>query len=271
MAKFKKFRKVYRVFFPLAITEKMKFENKLKTNPKIVEVENIKDYYRVKTTRDLILNIRSSEHSDYEVFEQIFNFEEFEIIRKLLALNFENKEDIIIIDSGANVGYTTLYFKSYFIDSQIFSVEPSNKNADYFKSNVFDLNIIKNVRFYEKALSQKSGMKYSISRDFRDRKDWAITTESCEEGDIDGITINEIIDENNIDTVTFLKIDIEGAERYIFENENDVSFLKKTKIIALEIHDEFNIRTSICNCLKKNNFYLFGSGELTIGLNKDYL
>jgi hypothetical protein len=41
-------------------------------------------------------------------------------------------------------------------------------------------------------------------------------------------------------------------------------------MVALEIHDEFNIRNSIENILVENNFLLFNSGELTIGINKNF-
>ena len=68
-----------------------------------------------------------------------------------------------------------------------------------------------------------------------------------------------------------MKIDIEGAERFIFDNNNDLSFLKKTKIIAIEIHDEYNIREEIISILKENQFLLLESGELTIGINKSLL
>ena len=42
-------------------------------------------------------------------------------------------------------------------------------------------------------------------------------------------------------------------------------------MIAIEIHDEFDIRDSIYKLLTDNNFFLSESGELTIGINKTML
>ena len=79
------------------------------------------------------------------------------------------------------------------------------------------------------------------------------------------------MDKNNLKSITLLKIDIEGAERFIFDDNVDLSFLSITKVIAIEIHDEFQIREKIYSILKKNNFHLFESGELTIGINTKLL
>ncbi len=115
-------------------------------------------------------------------------------------------------------------------------------------------------------------MSFELENIFRDRKDWAFTTKEINNGTILGITINEIVKNNKLKNITFLKIDIEGAERFIFDKENNLSFLKITKIIAIEIHDEFNIRETIYSILKENNFILFEtSGELTIAINKYFL
>jgi hypothetical protein len=47
-----------------------------------------------------------------------------------------------------------------------------------------------------------------------------------------------------------------------------LDWLKKVKVLAIEIHDEFDCRIDIENSLLKYGFILCQSGELTIGLNK---
>ncbi|MBQ0769105.1 MAG: FkbM family methyltransferase [Bizionia sp.] len=271
MKKFKKLRKIYRIVFPFKYTQESLFENRIKNNPKVEVFKFIEDNVVVKTTHNIPLMIRSYMHSDIDVFEQIFNEEEYNIILKLILINFENENEIVIIDAGANVGYTSVYFKHFIKRAKIFSIEPSKENARFYRKNVFALNNYKDVKLYECALSSKSGINYSLTRDFRDGKDWAISTIESNKGEVKGITIDEIIADNNLTKITFLKIDIEGAERFIFTAENNLSFLSKTKILAIEIHDEFEIRESIYTLLKTNNYLLLESGELTIGLNKDYL
>ena len=68
-----------------------------------------------------------------------------------------------------------------------------------------------------------------------------------------------------------LKIDIEGAERFIFDESVNLDYLDKIKIIVIEIHDEFDIREDIYKVLKNNNYLLIESGELTTAINKKFL
>ena len=64
-----------------------------------------------------------------------------------------------------------------------------------------------------------------------------------------------------------LKIDIEGAERFIFDDRASQDFLDKTRVLVIEIHDEFNIRSSIYKELRKRGFSIVEQGELTLGVN----
>jgi FkbM family methyltransferase len=124
------------------------------------------------------------------------------------------------------------------------------------------------VVIYPNALSHLPNLYFDIENDFRDGLDWSSTTKLNKDGKIKGITIAEIIEQNELEYIDFLKIDIEGAERFIFMPENNLYYLTKTKIISIEIHDEFEVRKSINNLLMDNGFLLFQVGEITVGLNK---
>lgn len=261
-----KLKQVYRVFFPKTISSSQRYEFELKKNKIIKSYSKEENTYSVTLLDGLKLFIRDYEYSDYMVFNQIFNFKEYNIVEKMLSLNKNSNKEIVIIDAGANVGYTSAFFLNELKNCKIFGIEPSFENCEIYHSNVKNFN---NITIYQNALSEKPNMFYSLDRNFRDGKDWSIATKESDKGEIKGISIAEIISENKLDYISFLKIDIEGAERFIFKNENDLSFLKITKIIAIEIHDEYNCRETICEILLKNNFYLFESGELTIGINKN--
>jgi FkbM family methyltransferase len=269
--RFKKLRKVYRVYFPIKFTAKEIFENCLKNNKEIDFFEKEKESYKVFLKNGISLYLRNEYFSDYLVFEQIFNFKEYEIVVGMIGLNNILAQKNIIIDAGANVGYTSVFFNHYLSNAFIFAIEPSFNNAQLCLKNFTLNNLNKNVHFYQRALSHESGMTFNLERDFRDGKDWAITTTKVEEGEIKGITLIEIIEEHKLEFITLLKIDIEGAERFIFNHNVDLSFLKITKIIAIEIHDEFNVRELVYSILKDYNFYLFECGELTIGFNGNYI
>lgn len=212
--------------------------------------------------------MRDENFSDFLVFDQIFNFLEFEVVLSLIKLNKASNKNSIIIDAGANVGYTTIYFAHYLPFSKIYAIEPSNDNLNILKKNIFYVDKSVEIKLYQNALSEKKGMLYEISKDFRDGLDWSINTVLNEKGNVKGITISEIIEEHNLQYISLLKIDIEGAERFIFNVENDLSFLKMTEIVAIEIHDEYAVREIIYDILRENNYYLIESGELTIAINK---
>ncbi len=271
--KFKKLRKIYRILIPLQLKENELFRNQLKSNPLIKQIGNeIKNCYSVLLENNLIVFIRNQNHSDYNVFKQIFNFEEYKIVASILQQNVKiNTNKMVFIDAGANVGYVSVYFSRLFNNIEIYCIEPSLSNVELIKMNIESLDNVQNIKIYQNALSGKENLLFDLENNFRDGKDWSIATKENKNGVVNGITINEILIKNKIEEITVLKIDIEGAERFIFDHSNDLSFLKKTKIIAIEIHDEFLIRDTINHILKENNFLLLESGELTIGINIKFI
>lgn len=270
--KFKKARKIYRILFPMQITEERIFENNLSNNNKIKNFIKENDSYQVSLENNQKLIIRDHNHSDYDVFKQIFNFEEYKLILTLLNNNPSlNNDENVFIDAGANVGYTTVYFSQFFKFDRIFSIEPSIENVQILNQNIEQLENFNKITVFQNALSHIENAAFKLDTSFRDQKDWSISTIEDPIGNVQGITLNEIIKIYNLKHITLLKIDIEGAERFIFKNENDLSFLDIVKVLALEIHDEYKIRAEICDLLLENNFTIFESGELTVAVNKKYI
>ena len=267
----KKIKKVYRIFFPKKFTSKEIFENQLNQNKEIISFIKEKHHYIANLKNTLTLKMRNENHSDYFVFEQVFNSRQYEIILSLIKLNSNSNDEKVIIDAGANVAYTSLYFLNNVNNLYVYAIEPSNENASICRENITLNNIENKIQFYQKALSHQKGLKYQLNTEFRDAMDWAVTTEQNVNGEVSGITLNEIIENNELTNITFLKIDIEGAERFIFDSKSDLSFLKITSIVAIEIHDEFNIREKIYKILKEFKFFLFESGELAVGININLL
>lgn len=265
---FNKLRKIYRIFFPAVYSGKERLENILRSSIDIQKFKNIDDLYEVHLIDNIQLNLRDITHSDIWVFHQIFIKGEYNLILKMLLLN-TIKGESIIIDAGANVGFTTVFLQRVLKASKFYLVEPDTANFEMIKKNT--KHIPKDqVKLYKQALSAKGGEPFSLTRNFRDGKDWSLTTEPDPSGNVIGISLNDIVFENNLDYISLLKIDIEGAERFIFKEKNDLSFLEITQILAIEIHDEFQTRNKIHQILKDHNFFLFENGELTIGINKNF-
>ena len=263
----KKLKQIIKLILAKKLSKKAFFENNLAANDLIKEFCQKDEFeYELYLINETKINIRNYNYSDYAVFKQIFIDNEYESILKIFQLNDAFKGKINIIDAGANVGFTSVYFLENFKNLNIFAVEPSENNAALYLKNTNKYT--SQVRLYQNALTEDSNKYFDIDREFRDGRDWSIATKETQNGSIAGITVNEIIYQNSLEYVSLLKIDIEGAERFIFRKESDLSFLKITQIIAIEIHDEYEIRNNINELLIENNYFLFESGELTIGINK---
>jgi hypothetical protein len=130
-----------------------------------------------------------------------------------------------------------------------------------------------NLAFFEEAGLYNKSCFLSIQKDFRDGMEWSIQViESKTPTRLRAMQITEIMTKYSIEEWDILKLDIEGAEKYLFEREDYASeFLKKTKIIALEIHTEYISESVITNMLEKSGFVISRCGELIIGIKKDLM
>lgn len=225
----------------------------------------ISNYPDFKTS----IKIRKRPSSDLNVFAQIYQYNEYKPVVEIFKRYFPNCKKLNIIDAGCNIGLTSVYLSKFFPNSNFIIVEPDSSN---FKSVCYNLesNGIQNaIKIKGGIWSKNANLK--IVNDFRDKNDWSIRVEETnEEGDLKAFSIKDLMKQYNFEITDILKIDIEGSEKEVFTGLNtNVSFLSKTKCIALEIHDEFDCRDEIYKILTEYNFHFFESGELTIGINKN--
>jgi FkbM family methyltransferase len=207
--------------------------------------------------------MRGLGHSDMIVYNQIFIDEEYKIIKEIL-LNVK-KDKYQIIDAGANVGYTSLYY-ALDLNADIVAVEPSSNNVIVLNKNIELNQLGYKIEVRKCALSGNSHNKYKIDNHFRDGLDWSTTTILDTNGEVESISIGDLYIEKKWDFIDLLKIDIEGAEAEIFRS--DLNFLTKTRVIAIEIHEEFISNIEIKTILNNQGFIVFSVGELTVGVNK---
>ncbi|HYM93836.1 MAG TPA: FkbM family methyltransferase [Chitinophagaceae bacterium] len=217
--------------------------------------------------RNLRLLFRKFPFSDLSVLHQVFVMKCYEpVISKMLSY-YENTANLKIIDAGANVGYSSIYFKTYFPLADVIAIEPEEKNLEQLEKNIernrFNLKeLIKGALWPQPAFLE-------VTRDFRDNREAAFTVRETKiDIGIPGFSFDQIIKKSNWDEVDFIKIDIEGAERFLFDSaEKADTILKKIKFLAIEIHDEFHSREMIYQHLTRNNFEFFEFGDLTFGIN----
>lgn len=134
-----------------------------------------------------------------------------------------------LIDIGANVGDTAIYFanKGY----NVFAFEPLPHICEIAKKNI-DLNptLKEKICFINKAVSCKKGT-VTINFNESDTGGAGQFTNATQQIDVDTVTIEDIIKEYNINPHT-LKIDCEGCEANIIKY-SDLSMFSQ---IIMEYH-----------------------------------
>lgn len=173
-----------------------------------------------------------------------------------------------IFDIGSNIGLAAIRLSHAFPQARIYAVEPASDNFRVLKMNVAANPIpavLLNTGVWHKAA------RLYFDRSFRDGQDWSIaltevpTAEPAEY--VDAVSINDIVAQHGVTTVDLLKMDIEGGERYIFnEAREGLEFLAITKVIAIEIHEEYQITDRITAILLAAGFSIAHSGEYLVGV-----
>jgi len=208
----------------------------------------------------------SETSSDSDVFQQIILEKEYEFVVNLLSQH--SIEVNTIIDAGANTGFTSMYLSAYFPNSRIIALEPNKDTFQRLRQNI-ELNNLSKIELVPLGLWNKDTY-LKANYDFRDQQAWSFRLEeTSDENDklFEVISMTTLMKKYQLQGVDLLKIDVEGAEKEIFDANADLSWLKAVKVIAVEIHDEFECRENIEGLLR-NQFELSFSGELTIGVNK---
>lgn len=217
--------------------------------------------------------LRKPFSSDYKVFEQIFVVKEYLLLAELIERHCQNNE-VFFIDGGANVGFATIFVQHYLKGKKKIKailIEPFKDNIETARLN-FQLRNIDNVYFEMAGLYNKS-CYLRIDHGFRDGMEWSIQTTECNEPtELKAIQIKDLSEKYSLERIDVLKLDIEGAEKFLFEDENYASsFLKNVSIISIELHDEYNIASKILHTLEKNQFKLQKYGELHVGIKQHLL
>lgn len=145
----------------------------------------------------------------------------------------------VCIDLGANIGLASLYLKDYF--DEVHAVEPVPLYYDALVKNTKDY---KNIKTYKKAISAYNQDAYfysprgivpqsfyglQVDERFSKKKDFNSMK-------VESITLEKFMDDNKIDTVDYLKMDVEGAEYEIFFDESFERIAHRIKSIIGEAH-----------------------------------
>ena len=170
------------------------------------------------------------------------------------------EDNDIVVDIGANNGVFTLYAASK-SRNVVHAFEPSPRNLEVLKRNIV-ANKLHNVTAHGCAVSNKAGVakfflnladgqqnllsdhilpdkieQYKTHTDLNYLLSGTDKAETCIE--VPTTTLQEIMDDNNLKQIDFLKLDCEGAEGTILQSTPE-DYLQRVRKIAMEFHDHLS-------------------------------
>jgi len=215
--------------------------------------------------------------SDSKVFEQVIINKEYFTICELIASRNLSKNIKFIVDAGANIGMTSIYFLSHFENAQIISIEPDTDNFKQLKLNIAHNSLESRVRILFKALWINKTDDLIITNDFRDGDSWSksVAIQKTENNSIkiSPVTLSDILALNSDSSyIDILKIDVEGTECSLFNDDFFLELLNEhVKFLCLEIHEETGCLKRITDFLDNNNFEVIFKNQTFFCVNKSLL
>ena len=140
-----------------------------------------------------------------------------------------------VLDVGANFGvYTLLAAQSVGAQGRVFSVEPSSTTARWLRANVA-LNDCGNVEIFQLALSDRSG-ELSLSLKAGAECNRLVSDASPFEPveRVKASRLDELALQSGIESIDFVKLDAEGAEKQIVDGGGRF-FARESPLIMFEI------------------------------------
>jgi FkbM family methyltransferase len=194
--------------------------------------------------------------SDLDVYRQIYMEREYACL--------DGARDVrLVIDCGANVGYSSAWFLSRFPDCHVIAVEPDAGNFAMLERNVAPYG--DRARLVQSGVwSRRTGLRIA-EVPYRDGREWAVQVREADEGetpDMTAVDIGSLLAESGHRTISILKIDIEAAEQYVFA-DNYRGWIDRVDHLVIELHDQ-ECQDIFFQAIRGLPFKVSQSGELTV-------
>ena len=143
----------------------------------------------------------------------------------------------VFLDLGANIGSICIPLSKLRPDISIIAVEASPRVFSYLEENC-RLNSCHNIKVENLALSSQDNQQlpfYSPEDKFGKGSLSAVYTDKAEY--VNTITLDSLIAKHKLSKVDYIKIDVEGYERVVFEGGKGVLSLEQAPVILFEFAD----------------------------------
>lgn len=199
--------------------------------------------------------------SDHYVFRDIFLLNEL-----VLPVSIHPK---LIIDLGAYIGLSAIYYKEAYPDSTLICVEPEDSNFELLKNNTSQFSQVQTI--HSGVWSKNVGLKISN----QSVEKWAFSLEEVPDGeeyDVFAVTVDSLLENSGFSHIDILKVDIEGAEKQLFSVGCE-KWIDKVNILVLELHDRIipGCSDAVYNALDMSQWTEYRKGEKVIFVRNNRL
>ncbi len=178
--------------------------------------------------------------TDLPLFEQIFTAQVFSLARlkraaelnKFYSFAVQMGWTPLIIDLGANIGLSALYFSMIWPKAKVLAVEPEAANYVRLLANIESR---PQIVPYQKAASCRSE---SVEISNPDTDSVGFQTQAASGGGISTVTVPELLEHYPLSAgflPFMIKVDIEGYESVLFEE--NVDWIDAFPLMTIELHD----------------------------------
>jgi FkbM family methyltransferase len=201
--------------------------------------------------------------SDWNVFRQIFVEREYEPFCARIP------EAGFIVDIGANIGLSALYFLERYTGAYCICIEPDEDNFNTCRKNLKRYG--ERAKVIRKALW--SSATFLILQNHETiGKEWGIrvNTGDMNGPTVEGVTMEQVLAQHAEGMrVSILKFDAEGAEAEVFGNER-IRWMDQVENMCIELHGQ-KCREAVMRCLAQYDHLSGKSGELSLfwGITKN--
>jgi FkbM family methyltransferase len=173
------------------------------------------------TSKNILLRLGTT---DVAAFEHVFVHDEY-------GFTFARPPSVIV-DAGANVGMSSVYFALRYPDAKIVAIEPEASNFEVLRRNA---ELFSKIIPVNAALWSHDGV---VQMQDRGGGHWGMRVTDAQSGAATrSTTVPALIAQLGIGQIDLLKIDVEGAECEIFADASP--WIGRVGVICAEMHDRF--------------------------------
>jgi FkbM family methyltransferase len=178
----------------------------------------------IRISKEYVIQLRKNE-ADQDVFLTTF-------VYQYHRSPFDLGQSPVIIDLGSNIGLTMVDFKQMYPSAKVIGVEMDKENYESCKVNISPFS---GCTLLHAAVWKENG---TINYKGEDEQSYAVEKNSFgKDGMVRCITIDDLLKENNIEKVDYIKMDIEGSEKAVLLDSTSKNWLQKVKYLSVELHD----------------------------------